>query len=49
MDKKKISKAVAERVVKALNVSLRAEANSTTCLAIYQPKAPASLSKFKRK
>jgi cyclic lactone autoinducer peptide len=28
--------------------TLRRDANSTTCTAIYQPKAPASLSKFKK-
>lgn len=49
MDKKKVSKAVAERAVKVLNASLRTEANSTTCFALYQPKAPESLSRFKRK
>ncbi len=49
MDKKKISKAVAERAVKVLNVSLRADANSATCYTLYQPKAPKALEKFKRK
>ncbi len=49
MDKKKVSKAVAQKAVKMLNVSLRTEANSATCFALYQPKAPESLSKFKRK
>ncbi len=49
MDKKKISKAVSERAVKVLNASLRAEANTAACMFAYQPKAPASLSKFKRK
>ncbi len=49
MDKKKISKIVAGKVVKVLDVSLRAEANTTSCIAMYQPKAPESLSKFKRK
>lgn len=49
MDKKKVSKAVAEKMVKVLNASLRTEANSATCVAMYQPKAPESLAKFKRK
>jgi len=49
MDKKKISKTIAGRAVKVLNVSLRAEANTASCIAMYQPKAPDSLSKFKRK
>ena len=37
----KVAKLVAEK-------SLRRDANSTTCTGIYQPKAPASLSKFKK-
>ena len=37
----KVVKIVAEK-------TLRRDANSTTCTAIYQPKAPASLSKFKK-
>lgn len=49
MDKKKVSKAIAEKAVKMLNVSLRAEANTTSCAFVYQPKAPESLAKFKRK
>lgn len=49
MDKKKVSKAVAQKAVKMLNVSLRAEANTASCLFMHQPKAPESLSKFKRK
>ncbi len=36
----KAAKAVAER-------ALRREANATTCFALYQPKAPANLSRFK--
>lgn len=49
MKKKKLSKALAGRAVKILNVSLRAEANSASCVAMYQPKVPETLSKFKRK
>ncbi len=49
MDKKKISKVVAKKLVKVLDVSLRTEANTTSCIAMYQPKAPESLSRFKRK
>lgn len=49
MDKKKISKIVAGKVVNVLDVSLRTEANTTSCVLLYQPKAPESLSKFKRK
>lgn len=49
MDKKKVSKAVAKKVVKVLDASLRAEANTASCITFYQPKAPESLSRFKRK
>lgn len=49
MDKKKISKEVAKKMVKILDGSLRTEANSASCIAMYQPKAPESLAKFKRK
>lgn len=49
MKKKKLSKALAGRAVKILNVSLRAEANTASCVAMYQPKVPETLSKFKRK
>lgn len=38
----KVMKSVAEK-------ELRRDANSTTCYAIYQPKAPSSLAKFKDK
>ncbi len=38
----KVVKSVAEK-------ELRRDANSTTCYAIYQPKAPSSLVKFKDK
>lgn len=36
----KVAKAVAES-------ALRRDANSTTCAAIYQPKPPANLNRFK--
>lgn len=49
MDKKKISKVVAGKVVKILDASLRTEANTASCVVLYQPKAPESLSRFKRK
>lgn len=49
MDKKKISKTIAGKAVKVLNVSLRTEANTASCAFVYQPKTPVSLSKFKRK
>lgn len=49
MDKKKIIRLVAGKVVKVLDVSLRTEANTASCIAMYQPKSPESLSRFKRK
>ena len=49
MNKSKFSKALARRAVKVLNVSLRTEANTASCVAMYQPRVPDSLSKFKRK
>lgn len=37
----KMAKNVAEK-------TLKRDANNTTCFAVYQPKAPASLDKFKK-
>lgn len=37
----KLAKTVAEK-------ALKIDANSTTCVAIYQPKAPANLERFKK-
>lgn len=33
---------------KAVESTLRRDANSTTCMVFYQPKAPASLKKFSK-
>lgn len=33
---------------KAVNASLKGNANSTTCITIFQPKAPAALKKFSK-
>ena len=49
MDKKKISKVIAKKAVKVLDASLRVEANTASCVVLYQPKAPDALTKFKRK
>jgi cyclic lactone autoinducer peptide len=39
----------AAKAVKAAALyALKRDANSTTCLAVYQPKVPASLNKFKK-
>ncbi len=37
----KVAKSVAEK-------ALRRDANSTTCVGVYQPKAPAKLEQFKK-
>ena len=42
------TKKSAKLVAKALNGVLRTEANSTSCYIVYQPKAPKSLSRFRR-
>ncbi len=33
---------------KAVEFSLKGNSNSTTCITIYQPKAPAALKKFSK-
>lgn len=47
MKKDRVSKP-AKLVAKALNGVLRAEANSTSCFIVYQPKAPEGLSRFRK-
>ncbi len=34
---------IVKKIMKLINVSLKVDANSTTCLSIYQPKAPAAI------
>lgn len=46
--KKQITKTVAKGMKTALDVILRAEANSTSCMLAYQPKEPNDLKKFRR-
>lgn len=46
--KKANASKTAKLVTKGLNSILRMEANSTACLVAYQPKAPESLSRFRR-
>lgn len=48
MKKEKMSKTVAKGIASALNSMLRIEANSTSCVIAYQPKAPKELEKFRR-
>ena len=38
----------AKKVVKVLDKVLKLEANSTSCLFVYEPKAPASLERYKK-
>lgn len=47
--KKQIKKNIAKRVKKILDVVLCVEANSTSCMFIYQPKVPKMLEKFREK
>ncbi len=49
MERNKISEKVAKQVSKTLNSVLKVEANSTSCVVVYQPKAPKQLDKFRRK
>ena len=45
---KKIEKALLTASKRMAISSLKRDENSTTCSAVYQPKAPASLDKFKK-
>lgn len=49
MVKKEITKSVAKGMKSTLDMLLRVEANSTSCIIIYQPKAPKELMKYRRK
>lgn len=49
MKKTEINKPIAEFAAKILKNILRIEANSTSSYIIYQPKAPKTLSRFRRK
>ena len=46
--KGKISKTIAKGAVSVLDKFLQVEANSTSCVIAYQPKAPKELTKFRR-
>lgn len=48
MKKNKVNKIIAKGVASILNTTLHAEANSTSCMIIYQPEAPKELSKYRR-
>ena len=46
---KKITKKLAQKLVSVVEKELETDANTTTCVWVYQPKAPAALDKFKKK
>lgn len=45
---KKLSKGAAKAVANMAKQTLKVEANTNSCLIIYQPKAPKELSRFKK-
>ena len=47
MKKEKMTKSAAKGIANVLNSVLRTEANTTSCVIIYQPKAPKDLMRFK--
>lgn len=48
MKGKKMDKTLASLVAKMAKDTLKAEANSTSCTIVYQPKAPKELNRFKK-
>lgn len=42
-------KSVTSQVKRTLDMMLKLEANSASCMVVYEPKKPEGLSKFKRK
>lgn len=48
MKQKNLSKPAAKAVANVLNTVLRVDANSTSCVVAYQPKAPKELARFRR-
>lgn len=48
MQRNKETKRVAKKIVSVLNTYLQDDANAVSCVAVYQPKIPKELSKFKR-
>lgn len=46
--RERVQKESAKLVKKVVNHSLRRDANNTSCLFIYQPKAPATLKNFSK-
>lgn len=48
MKNNQILKSTAKGIKSVLNMTLRSEANSTSCIIMYEPKAPKELVKFRR-
>lgn len=48
MKKENVSVRAAKGAASILNKVLKADANSTSCMVIYQPKAPEELARFRR-
>lgn len=44
----KLKKTISKAVKSTAENALKRDANSTTCFAVYQPKAPVALNKFKK-
>lgn len=47
--KKEMKKTVAKGVKKVLNSALKLEANSASCVFLFEPKSPNGLKNFKKK
>lgn len=45
---KKLKSAISKMAKNSAEFALRRDANTTTCAAVFQPKAPASLDKLKK-
>ena len=46
--KEELNKSIAKGLKIALDIVLKTEANTTSCLIMYQPKAPKELKNFRR-
>lgn len=46
--REKVQKSSTNLIKKVVNKSLRRDANNTSCLFVYQPKAPAALKNFSK-
>ena len=48
LEENKILKGTTKAVIFALDKLLKVEANTTSCLMLYQPKAPKALERYKK-